>query len=648
MALVGLMHKTLRFLILAWTLVGGGTAFAQEQPVENAQVIWRLLDYVAVDYSSAVSAGAVVNDAEFREMVEFAAEVGARLDELPRNSFSPGLTEQARALQRLIADKADAKIVAASAHGLADAVLEAFPSPVAPVAPPDLQRGASLYSEKCAGCHGVTGLADGPDAKDLDPQPIAFAEVDRARERSILGLYQVIGQGLEGTAMESFSDLPEADRWALAFYVGSFAFSDGAALQGEQLWKSDPELRATINNLAALTQKTPATVAQTIGETNARAVTAYLRRNPGAITDKPEGGLTLARLRLRQSGEAYRSGDHSRARDLALSAYLDGFEPSEPSLAVRDPGLLRDVEAAMADLRAAISSDASSADVDARIAQIVALFDRVEEVLDPTEADSGAGFLGAFTILLREGLEALLIVVTMLAFLRKAERVDMTRYVHIGWISALLAGAATWAVATNLIQISGASRELTEGFGSLLAAVVLIGVGIWMHGKGQADAWQTYIKERLSQALSKKSAWFLFAMAFVVVYREVFETILFFTALWSQGEGVAMLAGSAAAVVVLGFIAWIMLRYSRRLPIGKFFSWSAILMAALAVVLTGKGIAGLQEAGLLDVRPLDAAPRIDILGLYPTWEGVVAQSLVLLVLAVGFWRASRPAVPDSH
>lgn len=71
-------------------------------------------------------------------------------------------------------------------------------------------------------------------------------------------------------------------------------------------------------------------------------------------------------------------------------------------------------------------------------------------------------------------------------------------------------------------------------------------------------------------------------------------------------------------------------------------------MAALAVVLTGKGIAGLQEAGLLDVRPLDAAPRIDILGLYPTWEGVVAQSLVLLVLAVGFWRASRPAVPDSH
>ena len=177
----------------------------------------------------------------------------------------------------------------------------------------------------------------------------------------------------------------------------------------------------------------------------------------------------------------------------------------------------------------------------------------------------------------------------------------------------------------------------------MLAAVVLIGVGIWMHGKGQADAWQVYIKEKLSHALSKKSAWFLIVMAFVVVYREVFETILFFTALWSQGEGVAMLAGAAAAMVVLAIIAWVMLRYSRRLPIGKFFSWSAILMAALAVVLTGKGIAGLQEAGLLDVHPVAAAPRIDLLGLYPTWEGLAAQLIVVLVLVAGFWRASRPA-----
>jgi high-affinity iron transporter len=96
--------------------------------------------------------------------------------------------------------------------------------------------------------------------------------------------------------------------------------------------------------------------------------------------------------------------------------------------------------------------------------------------------------------LLREGLEALLIVVAMIAFLRKADRADVLPYVHGGWISALLAGVATWIAATFVIGISGASRELTEGFGSLLAAVILLSVGIWMHGKSQADEWQSYIK----------------------------------------------------------------------------------------------------------------------------------------------------------
>src|SRR3546814_10011325 len=107
-------------------------------------------------------------------------------------------------------------------------------------------------------------------------------------------------------------------------------------------------------------------------------------------------------------------------------------------------------------------------------------------------------------------------------------------YVHAGWIGALAAGGVTWAVATYAIGVSGASRELTEGFGSIFAAVVLLSVGIWMHGKAQADQWQRYIREKLSRALSRQSAWFLFGLAFIVVYREVFETILFYAALRSE------------------------------------------------------------------------------------------------------------------
>jgi high-affinity iron transporter len=297
----------------------------------------------------------------------------------------------------------------------------------------------------------------------------------------------------------------------------------------------------------------------------------------------------------------------------------------------------------MAAFRADIGRGAPVEELRTKQAQVSALLDAAERRLEPTRADAGANFFGAFTILLREGLEAILIVVAMLVFLQKAERRELLPYVHGGWVAALAAGVATWGAATFFISISGASRELTEGVGSLLAAVVLISVGIWMHGRSQAQAWQTYIREKISRALSRRSAWFLFLLAFLVVYREVFETILFYVALWAQGGGWAMLAGAGAAGVCLAVIAWLFMTYSRRLPIAKFFAYSSVLIAILAVVLAGKGIAALQEAGWIDVRPADFVPRIDILGLFPTWEGVLGQAVVLALLIAGFWLSGRAA-----
>ena len=259
----------------------------------------------------------------------------------------------------------------------------------------------------------------------------------------------------------------------------------------------------------------------------------------------------------------------------------------------------------------------------------------------PEAASDLSTFLGAFTILLREGLEALLVVIAMIAFLRKAERTEALPYVHGGWVAALTAGAATWAVATYAIGISGASRELTEGFGSLLAAVILLSVGIWMHGKSQAEEWRRYIKEKMQGALSRGSAWFLFFLAFVVVYREVFETILFYAALWTPDNGATILAGALTGVALLAAIAWAMLRYSRTLPITEFFKYSAILIAILTVVLAGKGVGALQEAGILPVTPLAGVPRITLLGLFPTLEAVGTQAVMLLAIVIGFRSAKR-------
>ena len=297
----------------------------------------------------------------------------------------------------------------------------------------------------------------------------------------------------------------------------------------------------------------------------------------------------------------------------------------------------------MTGLRADISRSLPADRISADVSTLVALLARAESILSSGESSAASSFFGSLTILLREGLEALLLVVSMIAFLRKADRVDSIRHVHAGWIAALVAGIATWGLATRVISISGATRELTEGFGSVLAALVLLWVGVWMHGKSQADAWQKYIREHMSRAMQRGSAWFLFGLSFLVVYREVFETILFYAALWEQGNTRAILGGAAAATLVLAAVAIAMIRYSRRLPITQFFAYSSVLIAVLAVVLTGKGVTALQEAGLIGIRPLDAIPRIELLGLFPSLEAVTAQVAMAALLGIGFMWTRRSA-----
>ncbi len=623
-----------------WIIAGSGTAWADTADVQTA---WRLLDYIAVDYGGAVSAGHVKSASEYAEMTEFAASVSARLAALPSKPARTDLITRATALQGVIAAKGAPIEVARLAHGLAADLLKAYPVPLAPAKAPDLARGASLFAQNCASCHGMMGDGHGRDAAKLKTPPIAFSDVVRARQRSPFALYQVIDQGIDGTAMQSFASLPSDDRWALAFYAGRFAFSDVAAIEGERLWKTDPALRRLIPDLTALAGLTPETLARTVGPAKADAVIAYLRRHPDAVMPHAAGSLTVARDKLAQALLAYRGGNRRIAQELALSAYLDGFEPLEATLTARDATLMGHIESAMGEFRAALQQGRPVNELETRAQVLNGLFDDADAVLSPDAASSASTFLGALMILLREGLEALLIVVAMIAFLRKAERPEVLPYVHGGWISALVAGAITWAVATYVIGISGASRELTEGFGSLFAAVVLLSVGIWMHGKAQADQWQRYIHEKMSRALTGKSAWFLFGLAFVVVYREVFETILFYAALWTQGNGGMMLAGAGSAALLLGIMAWAMLRYSRDLPIAKFFTYSAWLMAILTIVLAGKGVSALQEAGIIDIAPIAGSLRISMLGIFPTVQSMAAQLLMLAAVMAGFFFNRRRA-----
>ncbi|WP_235605944.1 FTR1 family protein [Rhodanobacter thiooxydans] len=596
---------------------------------------WQMLDYLATDYGGAVKGGIVVSASEYAEQREFAMTVRRRLAGLPPTKDSPALLAKADTLVASITAKAAPAIVAQEAHGLADALLKAYPIPTAPAHLPDLARGARLYQHQCAACHGATGHGDGPVGLTLSPHPVNFTDQARADQRSALSLYEVISQGVQGTPMASYaSTLPTADRWSLAYYVGSLAYQKEAGA-GADRWQHDAAARAQIVDLKELSGARVAQLAATLGTLQARAIMGYLRTHPAAIQTQAMTGIALARGRLTASLAAYRAGAKTEAAQLALSAYLDGVEPVEPQLNARDGALRAQLETAMGAYRTALSHSVPVATVTQQADVIDGLLARAQEITADTSSDATATFVGAFTILVREGLEALLVVVALLAFLRKAERPEALRYVHAGWILALVTGGITWAIASYAIAISGASRELTEGLSSLFAAAVLLCVGLWMHQKSIGGRWQAYLKEKMAAALNQRSAWFLFGLAFISVYREVFETILFYAALWSDGQEVWLLGGIAAGALVLSLIAWMLLRTSRRLPIGTFFSASSALIALLAIVLTGKGVASLQEAGWVAVR-LAPAPHIELLGIYPTWETLLAQLVLVLLLGVGF------------
>lgn len=611
-----------------------GSVLAQSAAETDAKQLWQLLDYVAVDYSGAVEKGAVVSKVEYAEMLDFTENAIKQAKALPVNASKTAIAAAVGDLRKAVEAKADAVEVTRLAHSANALLIAAYPIPVAPKVLPDLQRGVALYTAQCASCHGAKGGGDGPLASNLHPKPIAFTDAERAASRSVMALYQVVSQGVSGTSMPSFATLPEADRWALAFYIGTMSHDDAMRSRGEQLWNRNTAIKSRFPDVTAITTVTEVAAAQTMPRDSARDVTAYLRTHANVVNDGKTSGLALARLRLQESMAALRSGDRASATRLALSAYLDGFEPIEPIVGARNKSLLVAVEDAMLDYRSAVAKGNTDQAI-ALATQLDRLFAQVEAELGESQADPMTTFIGALTILLREGVEALLIVVGMIAFLKKSGRRDVLRPVHAGWISALAAGALTWVVATYLVTISGASREVTEGVGSVFAAIVLLSVGLWMHQKSSAGRWQSYLTEKLSAAMTRRSAWALFALAFVAVYREVFETVLFYSALAADGNSVALLAGFLTAIALLAVIAWVLLRTSARMPIGKFFSITSVLVAVLSVILIGKGVAGLQEAGWVGVNPI-WAPRIDFLGIYPTLETIGAQLIVLVIALGGF------------
>ena len=627
----------LTLVILAVGLAAGPTRAAEPDPFAP---ILHALDYLGVDYPGAVKDGKVLDQGEYEEQLEFATGVRTMIAGLPARPERAALEATAAGLVGAIKDKHPGEEVAAIAGDLRRRIIDIYEVRVAPRQVPDLRLAAADYTTHCAVCHGAAGRGDGPAAKGLTPPPADLTDAARMGQHSVFGLYNTITLGIKGTAMSGFAPLTDSQRWALAFHVSTLATGGEARDRGAALWKSGVG-KTELRDLRALVMATPRDVAARAGSDGA-AVLAYLRSEPAALATGRESPIDFSARVLAESLDAYRRGDAAQAHQLAVTSYLDGFELVEAPLDGVDRGLRTRVEGAMLRYRTLIQSRAPKETVETEARVVLSLLDTARQRLDAARLSPATTFTSALVILLREGLEAVLVLAALIAMLIKSGRREALRYVHAGWIAALGLGGLTWLAASYVVTVSGASREVTEGVTALVAAAMLLYVGFWMHRHAHAARWKAYLETRVESALSGRTLWALAAVSFVAVYREAFETVLFYQALWIEAgpEGrVAVGAGFVAAVVGLVLLAWLMLKLGLRLPVGWFFGVGSALMAVLAVVLAGKGIAALQHAGKVPVGALDL-PAIPSLGVYPTWQGVITQ-LALTLLIVGAFAYSR-------
>ena len=612
-------------LLLALCLLASPLSYAGE-----TQQLLQLLDYVGVDYAEAVADGKITNAGEYEEMIEFSGAINNAITALPWHEAKSPLQQQAAALKVAIETKRAPVDIATMTGAMRKRIMNSYEVVAVPAQQPDIALAKQLYATNCLACHGATGMGDGPAAKGLEPAPTDFLDKERASQRSLFGLYNTITLGVSETAMRPFGQLSDHERWSLAFYVGSLASPVGTTAEASSI--------APFSNLKQVTTTTPTEAEARFGGAGA-TILAELRSNPARLFSDNSDPIALARTLLSHSASRYQQGAAKEAQQLAVIAYLEGFEVVESSLSVKAPELSHEIEEAMAGFRNLLRNNVESNIVKEKQQAIDAMLTQAQQTLSQQGLSSAGAFSSALVILLREGLEAILVLAALFAFLIKTGRRDAVPYLHLGWIAAVAAGFATWWASNSLLTISGAMREITEGIAALAAAGILFYVGFWMHSKTNAKQWQRFIEGSVNKALSGTTLWSMTGLAFISVYREMFETILFYQAIWVQtdtaGHGM-LFAGLLTAAALLLVLGWFILKYSTKLPLRQFFAVTGAFLFFLAVVFAGKGIAALQEAGNLPHDPMHI-PVISSIGFADSLQGLLVQGVMVALTAWLIW-----------
>jgi high-affinity iron transporter len=584
----------------------------------------------AQEYRIGVDAGRIVAPAEVDEARLFLQESRRAASALPASggSMPSAAVDSLLALVTALvpADSLDARVRAFTA-GIANqygVVLDQVPASA-----PSLARGAQIYRDNCAGCHGDAGAGNGPLAATLDPPPANLARWAELSDQSPLDFYRRTTIGVVGTAMPAFeARLPAGDRWAVALYASTLRLPPPAGAVPDSL-----------RGFGTSGRMSDAQILAALGHAHDSSAAALARvaavRTAGVGTDLA-AGTVLDQVRAQvESAYAMARARDANAGAKALDAYMT-FEQVEREVRAKNPALAADLEGDFAALRtqAAKPDPAELARVRERLA--VGL-ESAERTLSDTVSPANL-FVQSFIIMLREGLEAILVVGALMTFLVKMGATDRRRDINLGVGAAIVASLLTAVALETVIQLSPGHREALEGATMVVATVVLFYVSYWLLSKMEVVKWNQFVKSKVHDALTSGSALALASAAFLAVYREGFETVLFYKALFVSG-GSAVGAMPVVAGMVLGGVLLVAVyvaihRFGVRLPLKPFFGVTSAFLYYMAFVFAGKGIAELQEGSLVTTTIIPGAPRLPALGIYPTVESLAAQGLLLLLALV--------------
>jgi high-affinity iron transporter len=353
--------------------------------------------------------------------------------------------------------------------------------------------------------------------------------------------------------------------------------------------------------------------------------------------------LEAVRVSIDETLALFRAGKDAEALDKAKSGYLNHFETVEIPLRAIDPGLTVEAESLFAEVRQLVSSNAPSSQVRAKIVELRGVVDDVERRLTSANASAAAIVASqSFLIIFREGLEVVLLLSVLLGYLESAKAGRFRRPILVGVGLGALATAATVVALQTIFAAMPASRELLEAITAIVAVVVLFYVSFWLISRLEHKRWMEFLKSRVWKAVSVGSAASLVLVGFTAVYREGFETALFYQALLSFGAGLGLWVaiGLVAGLVALTVVSLVIFRLGRRLPVKTFLSVAVILIMVTSVAFLGNAINGLQTAAVVPYHRLENWPHLPIFlsqatGYWPTRETVMAQIVLTAIYVLG-------------